>query len=201
MRAAGVEAGMARQDAAAVGQRDLPPPPSPSVTAAVACLPTTGPTERAPEATGTPTMEQDTVRDHLRQTQQEVQRRFPGVAFPLAVPHDLPGLTTQPPLITEPPSPPVVGIRLDDPQNPRRWIGVGQSVGGFGAAEIPLAETMPMQGVTARVGCGTTTEGDHVVVTPWEQAGVTSHVTGHQVDATLVVQVARSVAPLATTSP
>lgn len=40
-----------------------------------------------------------------------------------------------------------------------------------------------------------------MVVIQWEQQGVTYHLSGHNMDGSRVVQVARSVEPAATTAP
>lgn len=149
--------------------------------------PTAGPAQQTAVAD-----QLEELRRQLRELQPTVERRH-RVRFPLAAPTDFAGLTPETPTANAPPGPPVVGIRLVDPRDGRRWIGVTQSIGGLGAWDMPMVGQATVRGAPAQLLAspdGTT------VAVAWGRDGVSYAVTGVGVPREAVLRVAESLEPV-----
>jgi hypothetical protein len=150
------------------------------------------------------------LRDQLRQAQHEVKTRFGDIVhtawgdvdFQLLIPTDIADYQGAVVSITGQGAPPVVNTCLVDKRSPDRWIGVGQSVGGFGAlSNDPVAwsawESITIQGAPAQLRSGMDERSNEALVQLyWDQHGISYFLTGHNVTAETVVRIANSLQPL-----
>ncbi len=170
---------------------------------------TTNATADAPSTLPSTCTQHDTpFEEQVRQAQREVKLRFGelvhtawgNIDFHLLLPTNTVGYISTVMYVTEKREPPVVSMCLVDTRNAHNWIGIGQSVGGFGALGGDMRdwqwEAVRLQSGAARLGRGTDHgSGERLVLLLWDQHGISYVVSGHRVSIETVVSVANSLHP------